>query len=102
MAAFVTGGGGYVGSKLCRELLSNGYSVTAFDLVFPDQATPGIIAVRVSTSMAFAESVGNTIIVQGDIRDGAALRDAVEKSRANVVFHLASYGMSGREQVSAR
>lgn len=35
-AAFVTGGGGYLGSKLCCELVSNGCSVTAYDLSFPD------------------------------------------------------------------
>ena len=33
-AAFVTGGGGYLGSKLCRELVRDGYSVTAYDLSF--------------------------------------------------------------------
>ncbi len=31
--ALVTGGGGFVGGKLCRYLLQNGYSsVTAFDI----------------------------------------------------------------------
>ena len=33
-AAFVTGGGGYVGRLLVRELVKHGYSVTAFDLHF--------------------------------------------------------------------
>lgn len=47
-AAFVTGVGGYVGRKLCCELLRNGYSVTAFDLTFPDKETPGITKIRVS------------------------------------------------------
>ena len=38
--------------------------------------------------------------MQGDIRNAAFLTDAVKKSRASVLFHIASYGMSGGEQVS--
>ena len=38
--------------------------------------------------------------MQGDIRDGELVRREVKQSGAGVVFHLASYGMSGREQVS--
>lgn len=35
-AAFVTGGGGYLGGKLCHELSKSGCSVTAYDLSFLD------------------------------------------------------------------
>lgn len=31
-SAFVTGGGGYVGGKLCEGLAARGYAVTAFDV----------------------------------------------------------------------
>lgn len=34
--AFVTGGGGYVGSTLCRQLAERGYSVAAFDIRYPE------------------------------------------------------------------
>ena len=34
--AFVTGGGGYVGSLLCRQLAERGYAVTAFDIHYPE------------------------------------------------------------------
>ena len=37
-AAFVTGGGGYVGRLLVRQLAEHGYSVTAFDLRFQETA----------------------------------------------------------------
>lgn len=49
-AAFVAGGGGYLGSKLCRELVRNGYSVTAFDLIFlepKNDEKSGIINIQV-------------------------------------------------------
>ena len=32
----MTGGGGYVGSSLCRKLAERGYTVTAFDLHYPE------------------------------------------------------------------
>ena len=32
--AVVTGGGGYVGEKLCSALLEKGYAVTALDIHF--------------------------------------------------------------------
>ena len=37
---------------------------------------------------------------QGDIREKESLISAVNQHRPDVVFHLASYGMSGREMVS--
>ena len=37
---------------------------------------------------------------QGDIREKELLISAVKQHRPDVVFHLASYGMSGREMVS--
>ena len=33
----MTGGGGYVGSSLCRKLVERGYTVTAFDLHYPKE-----------------------------------------------------------------
>ena len=60
-AAFVTGGGGYLGSKLCRELVIKGYSVTAFDVNFPETEDPeqsGIKNIRVSTRRIFVYQLG--------------------------------------------
>ena len=46
--AFVTGGGGYVGQKLCEELVRRGYQVTAFDVHFLDESDiPGLSRVKV-------------------------------------------------------
>lgn len=70
-----------MGFRLACSLHGKGANVILFDTVPPSQPTP--------------EGV---IVVEGDIRDYAQ----VEKVFAVVdcVFHIASYGMSGREQLN--
>ena len=100
-SAFVTGGGGYVGRLLCEELARQGYLVTAFDLSFQETENEldGITRVSVSRGEQFLRVLAK-LVSQGDVTDGPALEEAVRQSGACVLFHLASYGMSGREQVS--
>ena len=47
--ALVTGGGGYLGTKLCKSLLRLGYSVTAYDVHFvgDEDAEPAIERIKV-------------------------------------------------------
>uniref|UniRef100_A0A667XE09 Short chain dehydrogenase/reductase family 42E, member 2 n=1 Tax=Myripristis murdjan TaxID=586833 RepID=A0A667XE09_9TELE len=76
----VTGGGGYFGFKLGRALASQGLSVILLDLHKPTWDTPDGAA-----------------FYQCDIRDYSSLYkvcDGVE-----CIFHTASYGMSGPEQL---
>lgn len=82
-AALVTGGGGYVGGKLCTALHERGYAVTAVDVHFLDKT----------------EGDGLNK-VEGDIRDQEFIFSVLEHSRADVVFHVASYGMSGRDMLN--
>lgn len=50
-AALVTGGGGYIGGKLCLALLEKGYEVTALDVQFVgEEETRGIKRVQVKCS----------------------------------------------------
>ena len=81
----VTGGGGYFGRRLGRSLVRYGArEVTLFDMHFIDAD----------------ESAEDAVMrrVTGDIREAAPIREAVRQ--ADVVFHVASYGMSGREQLN--
>lgn len=72
----VTGGAGYVGSRLVPKLLDAGYEVTVFDLYLYGDA-------------ALAEVRGNPNLteVRGDLRDQVAVNHAVRGT--DTVIHLA-------------
>nr|XP_020475500.1 putative short-chain dehydrogenase/reductase family 42E member 2 [Monopterus albus] len=76
----VTGGGGYFGFRLVKELASQGMSVILLDMNKP----PGDIP-------------DGAIFYQSDIRDYPSLYKVCEG--VDCVFHTASYGMSGPEQL---
>jgi UDP-glucose 4-epimerase len=78
---FVTGGAGYIGSHTVVELLNAGHKVTVFDNFCNSQ--PDALA-RV------ARITGKQLtLVQGDIRDAAALTQAMRASGATAVIHFA-------------
>ena len=70
----VTGGSGYIGSLLCPQLLRAGYRVTAFDTCY-------------FGSSFLPHDNPNFSLIQGDIRDTAALRKALEG--VEIVVNLA-------------
>ena len=78
---FVTGGAGYIGSHTCVELLNAGHDVTVFDNFCNSQ--PEALA-RVQRITGKQPS-----LVQGDIRDSAALVAALRDSGATAVIHFA-------------
>lgn len=79
----ITGGGGYFGFRLACALLKTSSNIVLFDVNPPSQALPeGVVFTR------------------ADIRDYAQVEEAVRG--VHCVFHIASYGMSGREQLNAK
>ena len=77
----VTGGAGYIGSHTCVELLNAGHDVTVFDNFCNSQ--PEALA-RVQRITGKKPS-----LVQGDMRDSAALVAALRQSGASAVIHFA-------------
>ena len=77
----VTGGAGYIGSHVCVELLQAGHDVTIFDNFC--NSSPEAIA-RIERIAGKAPR-----LVRGDIRDGAALAEALKTSGARAVIHFA-------------
>lgn len=75
-SALVTGGGGFIGSHIVDALLAAGSRVTVLDNFSTGRrANLAHVADRIR-------------LVEGDIRDGAVLADAMDGCRA--VFHLAA------------
>jgi UDP-glucose 4-epimerase len=79
MRALVTGGAGFIGSNLVDALVARGDKVTVLD----DLATGR------RENLADALARGATL-VEADIRDGAAVRELIERTRPGAVYHLAA------------
>ncbi|MEQ2286261.1 hypothetical protein AMECASPLE_000605 [Ameca splendens] len=77
----LTGGCGYFGFRLACALHKRGARIILFDNVHPSQELPA-----------------DMMFVHGDIREYAQVEKAV--FGVDCVFHIASYGMSGREQLN--
>jgi len=71
--AIVTGGAGFIGSRLCEKLLDKKYNVIAYD--------------DLSNGSGQKNLSKNVKFVKGDIRDITKLKNICKKG--NVVFHLA-------------
>jgi GDP-4-dehydro-6-deoxy-D-mannose reductase len=77
-SALVTGGGGFVGQWLLRELLAQGYAAASAGLAGPgDQA------------VLTADERGAVRWLTADVRDETALAAAIDEVRPTHVFHLA-------------
>ena len=73
MKAFVTGGTGFIGRSLIRQLIARGYRVAAL--------------ARSQEGAAVLRALGATV-VPGDVTDRESMRAAMRGS--DVVFHLAA------------
>jgi len=82
MRAFVTGAAGFAGSYLTEHLLARGREV--FGLVLDRRDLPNL-------AQALAgERAASLHLVEGDLCDELALRDAVREIRPDEVYHLAA------------
>lgn len=81
----VTGGGGFVGSCLARELIASGHEVH-------------LLLRRESSRWRLEGLDGLFITHEADLRDAAGVRRAVDASRPEVVYHLAAHGALHHQQ----
>ncbi|XP_008572221.1 PREDICTED: short-chain dehydrogenase/reductase family 42E member 1 [Galeopterus variegatus] len=79
----ITGGSGYFGFRLGCALNQKGVHVVLFDIHSPAETIPEGIR-----------------FVHGDIRHLSDIEKAFQDADVTCVFHIASYGMSGQEQLN--
>jgi nucleoside-diphosphate-sugar epimerase len=80
-AILVTGGAGFVGLNVVEAFLARGEHVVVFG---HEAALPG------AATRVFATLPGKVEVVQGDVRDGAALRDVFRARKVGAVFPFAA------------
>lgn len=78
---FVTGAGGCIGAWVVRELLARGAVPVAFDLRRDES--------RLRQVLDAPADLGAVEWIEGDVADAAAVRDALARSGARRVIHLA-------------
>ena len=72
MRILLTGGAGYVGSHVLREVVAAGHEAVVFD----------------DLSNGHAEAVGGVTLVRGDILDAGVLREVFQRDRFDCVMHF--------------
>lgn len=85
--AFITGGAGFIGSRLVATLRPHVSKIVVFDNLHP----------QVHGFDARAPELGSgTQFIRGDVTDAAALREAICDAKPSLVFHLAAETGTGQ------
>jgi len=82
----ITGGAGFIGSRLANNLKENA-NVVVYDS-FLEQVHGGIHGTN--------ELLEGVEVVKGDVRDSDALEDIVKKTNPDIIYHLASETGTGQ------
>lgn len=85
MKIFVTGTAGFIGFHLARRLLADGHAVTGYDGV-TNYYDPALKRAR----LALLAQNEHFVQVEGMLEDAARLSEAVQRSEAEIVVHLAA------------
>jgi nucleoside-diphosphate-sugar epimerase len=82
MAYLVTGGAGFIGSRVVRDLVREGEKVVVYD-VFPRRNTLELV-------LDGGEIDNNVKMVQGDVTDYAHLLKTLQENKIETIIHLAA------------
>jgi UDP-glucose 4-epimerase len=79
MKILVCGGAGYIGSHMVRHLVSHGHEVVVFD----------------NLSTGHRQAIGETVLVEGDLLDSAALKSLFASHDFETVMHFCALSLAG-------
>lgn len=82
----VTGGAGYIGSHMTRQLLEDGHEVVVLD----------------NLSRGHADAVQTAAFIQGDTRDRAVLQSIFDEYTVDAVMHFAAFAYVGESMQNPR
>ena len=81
MVTLVTGGTGFVGANIVKDLASNGHQVLSLDINGPDKLLKDFLG----------QAANNITFIQGDIVDAGMLSDLSENHQIEKIVHAAVY-----------
>lgn len=91
---FVTGGAGFIGSRLCQRLAAAGNRVIAYDNLHPQVHGPG------KSSFDFGDHAVE--LIHGDVSDFDYMRQSIQQVRPRVVYHMAAETGTGQSMEQIR
>ena len=86
---FITGGAGFIGSRVVREFLDAGYKVTVFDS-FKQYLLPDLEARPVNLLNRLRKVINNVSIITGDTLNKDFLRRSILNVKPDVIVHMAA------------
>ena len=89
MKIMVTGGAGFIGSFIVRELLALGHEVVVYD-AFIHYFSPLESNYDVALRERFEDLEGRFTLIRGDTRNGTEVRRAIMDHRPQRIIHLAA------------
>jgi UDP-glucose 4-epimerase len=85
----ITGGAGFIGSYVCRQLLSMGHDVVVYD-AFIHYISPLKSILKDYTELRFQGIIDKIDFRRGDTRDKAHLRRVILETQPDQILHLAA------------
>ena len=86
---FITGGAGFIGSRVVREFLDAGYEVTVFDS-FKQYLLPDLEERPVNLLNRLRKVINNVSIITGDTLNKDFLRRSILNVKPDVIVHMAA------------